>query len=242
MQAIRHKDVLTNEDPDIDSNHLQHMYSGRFAWYYYRRFDMVLEQADIETMDSTLVLGGGTGVFTLSLLDIADNIQFIDITSEKLADADTLFEAADADKSAVNFMIGDGTQLSLATDSVDVAFALDTLEHIPDSDDAIAEIQRVLRPGGQLLASVPIEVGPPLAVRELYRFATGRRHKSNSVREFIRGVIGRPSIVDPFGHRGYDFRDTVANCREFFANVLVSYCPFPMLRWANPTAIITASN
>lgn len=37
----------------------------------------------------------------------------------------------------------------------DVVSALDVIEHVPDDEAAVAEIQRVLRPGGILVASVP---------------------------------------------------------------------------------------
>ena len=41
------------------------------------------------------------------------------------------------------------------TASMDVALCTEVLEHVPDPQQALMEIARVLRPGGHLLGSVP---------------------------------------------------------------------------------------
>lgn len=48
----------------------------------------------------------------------------------------------------------DSSQLPLATGSVDLVLALDMLEHV-DDETAMAEIRRILRPGGRLVVTVP---------------------------------------------------------------------------------------
>jgi len=50
---------------------------------------------------------------------------------------------------------GDALALPLAGDSFDVVLLLDVLEHIEDAGELLAQIQRVLKPGGRLLMSVP---------------------------------------------------------------------------------------
>jgi SAM-dependent methyltransferase len=49
----------------------------------------------------------------------------------------------------------DVTCLSLRSRSVDAVVSLDVLEHVPDVDRALVEFARVLRPGGQLVFTVP---------------------------------------------------------------------------------------
>lgn len=49
----------------------------------------------------------------------------------------------------------DATRLPFANDSFDVITAFDLIEHIPNDRDILSEMQRILRPGGFLLATVP---------------------------------------------------------------------------------------
>ena len=50
---------------------------------------------------------------------------------------------------------GNGEALPIATASLDLVTAMDSLEHIPGDNAALAEIFRVLKPGGKLLVTVP---------------------------------------------------------------------------------------
>lgn len=50
---------------------------------------------------------------------------------------------------------GDSYALPFADDSVDCVIASEVLEHLGDDDKALAEIHRVLKPGGELVVSVP---------------------------------------------------------------------------------------
>jgi SAM-dependent methyltransferase len=52
-------------------------------------------------------------------------------------------------------IVYDGRRLPLADRSVDLVFAASVFEHVADLDTALAEIGRVLKPGGKLVAAVP---------------------------------------------------------------------------------------
>jgi SAM-dependent methyltransferase len=51
----------------------------------------------------------------------------------------------------------DATKLPLADDSLDLVMAFDLLEHLHDDDAAVAEVHRVLKPGGTYLVAVPAD-------------------------------------------------------------------------------------
>ncbi|MFM6848588.1 MAG: class I SAM-dependent methyltransferase [Terrabacter sp.] len=51
----------------------------------------------------------------------------------------------------------DATKLPLADDSLDLVMAFDLLEHLQDDDAAVAEVHRVLKPGGTYLVAVPAD-------------------------------------------------------------------------------------
>lgn len=50
---------------------------------------------------------------------------------------------------------GDGTRLPIASASVDAACAVEVLEHLADPAAVLAELRRILRPGGRLCIAVP---------------------------------------------------------------------------------------
>ena len=89
----------------------------------------------------------------------ADVIAF-DQNAEELADVDTMLQAmgqaGEAPKSAkAQVVVGDALALPYPDSTFDAVIASEILEHIPEDDAAIAELIRVLRPGGTLAVTVP---------------------------------------------------------------------------------------
>lgn len=89
----------------------------------------------------------------------ADVIAF-DQNAEELAEVDTMLQAmgqaGEAPESAkAQVVVGDALALPYPDGAFDSVIASEILEHIPDDDAAIAELSRVLRPGGTLAVTVP---------------------------------------------------------------------------------------
>jgi SAM-dependent methyltransferase len=63
--------------------------------------------------------------------------------------------------------------LPFESGSLDAVLIVDVLEHVPDPRHLIAEAARVLGPGGQLIAFIPIE-GERISFYELFRRLLGR--------------------------------------------------------------------
>ena len=89
----------------------------------------------------------------------ADVIAF-DQNAEELAEVDTMLQAmgqaGEAPAAAkAQVVVGDALALPYPDGTFDVVIASEILEHVPDDDTAIAELVRVLRPGGRLAITVP---------------------------------------------------------------------------------------
>lgn len=56
---------------------------------------------------------------------------------------------------AINFRLGEAKALPLEDSSVDVVVSFETVEHFAEHEQFIAEVERVLRPGGTVILSTP---------------------------------------------------------------------------------------
>jgi len=67
-------------------------------------------------------------------------------------------------------VFGDAQCLPMAGESIDAVILFEVLEHVPDHRLALAEIARVLRPGGRLFMSVPFIYPIHDAPHDYFRF------------------------------------------------------------------------
>jgi ubiquinone/menaquinone biosynthesis C-methylase UbiE len=110
------------------------MYTGRLSPYYYRRFDQAIELASLNPSDRVLEVGGGTGIFTITLSKLSNRVCFTDVSTYN--DFETvrtlLNEAGRSDE--VDIISADATLLSFGRDVFDKVFAMDVLEHVLDKN------------------------------------------------------------------------------------------------------------
>jgi demethylmenaquinone methyltransferase/2-methoxy-6-polyprenyl-1,4-benzoquinol methylase len=104
----------------------------------------------------------GTGDLALAAAALRPGAQVrgVDAAAGMIARAERRVTHADAGR--VHFATGDLTRLALGDESVDVVLAGYALRNVPRYEDGLAELHRVLRPGGVLLTldfycpSVPV--------------------------------------------------------------------------------------
>ncbi len=109
--------------------------------------------------DWVLDLGCGEGRHVISAYIAADvHSVGVDLSLDDLRTTREKFlDFAEPDNPAKSFGLSSANalQLPFADDSFDKVICSEVLEHIPDYQGALAEIRRVLKPGGLFCASVP---------------------------------------------------------------------------------------
>lgn len=135
----------------------------------------------------------------------------------------------------------------------DVVTCMEVLEHCTDRERrrVVGELACLLAPGGQLIVSVPIEIGPALAGKQMFRaLAAWRGHgdydhrETYTASEMLRAVLAQPALaraqyvvdtpdgpVHYCGHKGFDWRPLEIELRERF---VVDRRLFTPLRWLGP--------
>jgi len=107
----------------------------------------LIARAAIRPGERVLDLAAGTGDLAIAAAARGGVVTALDLAPRMVRLA-----RAKADAAAVRFLVGDMTALPLAPASVDVVTTGYGLRNVPDLPRAIAEIGRVLAPGGRFLS------------------------------------------------------------------------------------------
>jgi SAM-dependent methyltransferase len=118
------------------------------------------DRLGVQAGDRVLDMGCGAGRHAFELYRRGTDVIAFDQDADELAGVSDMFAAmrkagevpdgADADVKQ-----GDALQLPFADGEFDRVVAAEVLEHIPDDESAIAELVRVVRPGGTIAVTVP---------------------------------------------------------------------------------------
>jgi ubiquinone/menaquinone biosynthesis C-methylase UbiE len=107
--------------------------------------------------------GGGKMLRTISEHRRGVTLRGTDVVEPASLDGDFTFTPIDPETQALPF----------EDNSADVVTLVDVLEHVPQPERTLDEIQRVLKPGGRLLAMIPVE-GEPVSWYTLFRALFGQ--------------------------------------------------------------------
>jgi ubiquinone/menaquinone biosynthesis C-methylase UbiE len=118
-----------------------------------RRAEAVLDALAARPGDAILDIGCGNARDIIAMLRAGARVVGVDLSEGMIAQASRDLSAAGyAD---VRLEVGDATRLQFADATFDRVLCSEVIEHIPDAPRALAEIHRVLKPGGTLAISTP---------------------------------------------------------------------------------------
>lgn len=146
--------AVERNDLTIYDKYAEDWWSGRIRWLRALR-NMV--PARLQAFDRiagdwrskrVLDLGCGGGFMAEALAERGALVTGIDPAAGAIAIA---WKHAEARGLAIGYSVGTGESLAFADRSFDIVVSVDVLEHVADLDRVIAEIARVLKPGGLFL-------------------------------------------------------------------------------------------
>jgi len=167
---------------------------------------------DKKVLDIACGEGYGSGL----LAGKASQVTGVDINSEVIDQAKAKYQ-----KPNLQFISGSVEDIPAAGKQFDIVTSFETLEHIADHEKMIAEIKRVLIPGGMLIISTPDKLNytdktgniNPFHVKELYpeEFAALLKKHFNHIRVLSQQIAVSSVITSPGGeglstYKG-DFRE-----------------------------------
>ncbi len=98
-------------------------------------------------------------------------------------------------------IVGDSGRLPYDDGTFEAVAIFDVLEHVPDPERTLDEIRRILKPGGKMIAFIPVE-GEPISFYTLYKailgketFAETKEHIQAFTHEGLRAALDRRFTV-----------------------------------------------
>lgn len=111
--------------------------------------EWIAEAAALTGTERVLDVGAGTGHTAFALASKAAAVTGLDLTERMIGSARKL--AAERGLSHVEFIVGDAARMPFADAGFDLVACRFAGHHLADPDAAVAEMARVLRPGGRIL-------------------------------------------------------------------------------------------
>ena len=116
-----------------------------------RRLEMVRRFVGLEDA-RILDVGCGIGTYVRRFRQFSDDVHGIEVEPERVAEA--------ADSGLPNIVLAVGEALPYPDDHFDLVFSNEVIEHVDDDRRTVAEMVRVTRPGGVIVAFAPNRLYP----------------------------------------------------------------------------------
>ncbi|MFO7659748.1 MAG: class I SAM-dependent methyltransferase [Candidatus Cloacimonadaceae bacterium] len=129
---------------------LQFDYWGKdqFSATEKRRNQAIFELSKVKAQDKVLDIGSGRGWFSFYAAEQGAEVTALDLSEENLARIKAI-------NPEVHTAYGDACELPFADEKFDLIAALEVLEHIVDPKLAVTNWNKLLKPDGRLILTVP---------------------------------------------------------------------------------------
>jgi len=112
-----------------------------------KTYDYLIKLADIQKTDKVLDIGAESKELVEKIMQFSDDVTAIDINEYAVKEANI-----------TNFLHMDATNMTFKNNTFDTILSSHVIEHIPDPSKFLAEICRVLKPGGKVILAYPFEI------------------------------------------------------------------------------------
>lgn len=224
--------------------------SGLVRWSHGSRFRLARELVAPLAGARLLDYGCGDGTFLALVHDLFPQALGVDVAAGQIADCARRF----ADAPGISFLTTDRLADPAHAGRYDIVACMEVLEHCPDDVQSVVldQIRDVTAPGGTIVISVPIEIGPTLAAKQAARGLValgGLKEYSSRERyapaELMRMIFagagtqfpreeyagsdsgGRPSRFT--GHKGFNWKKLETAVASRFAIERRLFSPLPLL-------------
>ena len=161
-------------------------------WHHFLRLRdlrQVLAEVPLDGVKRVLELGAGDGVQTAALREVFDEVIPMDIAPSGVVDG---------------LVVADAASLPFVDGYFDLVFSSNVLEHVEHLDESLAEMKRVVAPGGVMIHSMPTGTWKILQV-------LGRPVASvmRVLRKLVPGMSGAAERARPGSHASVHVVDPV---------------------------------
>ena len=167
------------------------------AWSHQSRFVKALDLIGQGTQ-KLLDYGCGDGTFVAMASDRVVDCHGVDVDANQIKDCRERL----SDIPNVKFYTNDELSDSTHDRTYDVVTCMETLEHCtaPVVESVLADVARLVAPGGRAVISVPVEIGPSFLVKQSVR-AIARRQGASSYQLHEKYPVGQ-ALKMLFARRG----------------------------------------
>lgn len=217
------------------------------AWSHGRRFSLAARLAAENPGTRLLDFGCGDGTFVALTHGAVRDAVAADVDERQLEDCRRRLHTL----TNVRFLSTATLDAEEHRRAYDVVTCMEVLEHCVDVERrrVLDTLARLCRPGGRIIISVPIEVGPALAGKQLFRALAAfrglgdyRHRETYTAAELARALLARPNLaraeyevdgetgpIRYCGHKGFDWRTLQCEVAERMCLERRMFTPMPML-------------